>query len=124
MERHHLAQAMCILNTEGCDILESLPRRDYDRAIMQLRDYILASDLATYFKLVAQAYPISQTGPVYGKVNKFRKGFVRGTDLASVCCFTTQIVAHMLSCPASPDTCKREELMCPTENAIHHQTTN
>lgn len=52
MERHHLAQAMCILNTEGCDILESLPRRDYDRAIMLLRDYILASDLANYFKFV------------------------------------------------------------------------
>lgn len=65
MERHHLAQAMCILNTEGCDILESLPRRDYDRAIMQLRDYILASDLATYFKLVAQAYHISLTAVVY-----------------------------------------------------------
>lgn len=52
MERHHLAQAMCILNTEGCDILEALPRRDYDRAIMMLRDYILATDLANYFKLV------------------------------------------------------------------------
>ncbi|XP_072939008.1 cGMP-dependent 3',5'-cyclic phosphodiesterase-like [Epargyreus clarus] len=50
MERHHLAQAMCVLNTEGCDILEALPRRDYDRAIMLLRDYILATDLANYFK--------------------------------------------------------------------------
>ncbi|XP_013196675.1 cGMP-dependent 3',5'-cyclic phosphodiesterase [Amyelois transitella] len=50
MERHHLAQAMCILNTEGCDILQALPRRDYDRAILMLRDYILASDLANYFK--------------------------------------------------------------------------
>lgn len=50
MERHHLAQAMCILNTEGCDILEALPRRDYDRAILLLRDFILASDLANYFK--------------------------------------------------------------------------
>ncbi|KAL0881167.1 hypothetical protein ABMA27_002280 [Loxostege sticticalis] len=59
MERHHLAQAMCILNTEGCDILESLPRRDYDRAIMQLRDYILASDLATYFKNLNEYKAIS-----------------------------------------------------------------
>ncbi|XP_050347355.1 cGMP-dependent 3',5'-cyclic phosphodiesterase-like [Nymphalis io] len=50
MERHHLAQAMCVLNTEGCDLLEPLPRRDYDRAIMILRDYILATDLATFFK--------------------------------------------------------------------------
>ncbi|XP_045447651.1 cGMP-dependent 3',5'-cyclic phosphodiesterase-like [Melitaea cinxia] len=50
MERHHLAQAMCVLNTEGCDLLEPLPRRDYDRALMLLRDYVLATDLATYFK--------------------------------------------------------------------------
>ncbi|VVC88143.1 unnamed protein product [Leptidea sinapis] len=41
---------MCVLNTEGCDILESLPRRDYDRAIMLLRDYVLATDLANYTK--------------------------------------------------------------------------
>ncbi|XP_026315730.1 cGMP-dependent 3',5'-cyclic phosphodiesterase-like [Hyposmocoma kahamanoa] len=50
MERHHLSQAMCILNTEGCDILESLPRRDYDRALVILRDYVLATDIANYFK--------------------------------------------------------------------------
>ncbi|KAL4710587.1 hypothetical protein ACJJTC_003223 [Scirpophaga incertulas] len=50
MERHHLAQAMCIINTEGCDILEALPRPDYDRAIMMLKDYILATDLANYFR--------------------------------------------------------------------------
>jgi hypothetical protein len=50
MERHHLSQAMCILNTEGCDILETLPRKEYDRALMLLKDYILASDLANYFK--------------------------------------------------------------------------
>ncbi|KAG6449372.1 hypothetical protein O3G_MSEX006036 [Manduca sexta] len=60
MERHHLAQAMCILNTEGCDILEALPRREYDRAIMLLRDYILASDLANYFKNLNEFKSISQ----------------------------------------------------------------
>ncbi|CAK1540738.1 unnamed protein product [Leptosia nina] len=59
MERHHLAQAMCVLNTEGCDILESLPRRDYDRAIMTLRDYILATDLANYFKNLNEFRAIS-----------------------------------------------------------------
>ncbi|KAJ0175809.1 hypothetical protein K1T71_008968 [Dendrolimus kikuchii] len=59
MERHHLAQAMCILNTEGCDILESLPRRDYDRALLLLRDYILATDLANYFKNMNEFKSIS-----------------------------------------------------------------
>ncbi|KAJ8730571.1 hypothetical protein PYW08_001984 [Mythimna loreyi] len=52
MERHHLAQAMCILNTEGCDILQSLPRREFDRAIMMLRDNILSTDLSNYYKNV------------------------------------------------------------------------
>ncbi|XP_028030850.1 cGMP-dependent 3',5'-cyclic phosphodiesterase-like [Bombyx mandarina] len=60
MERHHLAQAMCILNTEGCDILESLPRKDYDRAILMLRDYILATDLSNYFKNLSEYKSISQ----------------------------------------------------------------
>ncbi|XP_045494670.1 cGMP-dependent 3',5'-cyclic phosphodiesterase-like [Colias croceus] len=59
MERHHLAQAMCVLNTEGCDILDALPRRDYDRAIMMLRDYILATDLANYFKNLNEYRAIS-----------------------------------------------------------------
>ncbi|XP_045515112.1 cGMP-dependent 3',5'-cyclic phosphodiesterase-like [Pieris brassicae] len=59
MERHHLAQAMCVLNTEGCDILETLPRRDYDRAIMTLRDYVLATDLANYFKNLNEFRAIS-----------------------------------------------------------------
>ncbi|CAH0581575.1 unnamed protein product [Chrysodeixis includens] len=65
MERHHLAQAICILNTEGCDILESLPRRDYDRAIMLLRDNILATDLSNYIKNVNEYKVIA---------NDFQKG--------------------------------------------------
>ncbi|KPJ06896.1 cGMP-dependent 3',5'-cyclic phosphodiesterase [Papilio machaon] len=50
MERHHLAQAVCVLNTEGCDVLAALPRADYDRAIIMLKDYVLATDLANFFK--------------------------------------------------------------------------
>ncbi|KAI8422778.1 hypothetical protein MSG28_006523 [Choristoneura fumiferana] len=59
MERHHLAQAICILNTQGCDILEALPRRDYDRALILLRDFVLASDLANYFKNLNEYKAIS-----------------------------------------------------------------
>ena len=41
MERHHFAQTMCILNTEGCNILESLDRTEYMQCLDLLRDIIL-----------------------------------------------------------------------------------
>ncbi|CAB3255685.1 unnamed protein product [Arctia plantaginis] len=50
IERHHLAIALCILNTEGCDILENLSRRDYDRALIYLRDFIVATDVTNFVK--------------------------------------------------------------------------
>ncbi len=44
MERHHFAQAMCILNTDGCNVLETLDERDYMRCLDLLRDIILGTD--------------------------------------------------------------------------------
>lgn len=40
---------MCILNTEGCNIFESLNSDEYSEALDLLRDYILATDLALHF---------------------------------------------------------------------------
>ncbi|CAH0714694.1 unnamed protein product, partial [Brenthis ino] len=59
MERHHLAQAACVLGAEGCGVLDALPRRQYDRALVLLRDYILATDLANYFKNLNEYKAIS-----------------------------------------------------------------
>ena len=50
MERHHFAQAMCILNTEGCNILENLGKTDYTRCLDLIRDNILATDLAHHLR--------------------------------------------------------------------------
>ncbi|XP_020277544.1 cGMP-dependent 3',5'-cyclic phosphodiesterase-like isoform X2 [Pseudomyrmex gracilis] len=47
MERHHVALTMCILNTENCNIFESLSRDEYKTALELLSSYILATDLAT-----------------------------------------------------------------------------
>ena len=47
MERHHFAQAMCILNTEGCNIFESLKQEDYTRCLDLMKDIILG---AFFFK--------------------------------------------------------------------------
>ncbi|XP_029164528.1 cGMP-dependent 3',5'-cyclic phosphodiesterase-like isoform X1 [Nylanderia fulva] len=52
MERHHLAQTMCILNTEGCNIFGSLDSDDYSKALDLLRSNILATDLASHFRSV------------------------------------------------------------------------
>ena len=50
MERHHFAQSMCILNTEGCNILENLGKTDYTRCLDLIRDNILATDLAHHLR--------------------------------------------------------------------------
>lgn len=57
MERHHFAQSMCILNTEGCNILENLNKADYTRCLDLIRDNILATDLAHHIRI----YPEMQT---------------------------------------------------------------
>ncbi|CAG5099907.1 5'-cyclic phosphodiesterase (Bos taurus) [Cotesia congregata] len=52
MERHHLAQSMCILNTEGCNIFENLTSDEYSEALDLLRNNILATDLASHFRSI------------------------------------------------------------------------
>ncbi|XP_071034004.1 cGMP-dependent 3',5'-cyclic phosphodiesterase-like isoform X4 [Parasteatoda tepidariorum] len=52
MERHHFAQAMAILNTDGCNILENLSRREYTQCLDNMRDVILATDLAHHLRII------------------------------------------------------------------------
>ncbi|XP_034195525.1 cGMP-dependent 3',5'-cyclic phosphodiesterase isoform X3 [Osmia lignaria lignaria] len=52
MERHHLAQTMCILNTENCNIFENFNSDEYSEALDLLRNNILATDLASHFRTV------------------------------------------------------------------------
>lgn len=54
MERHHFAQAMAILNTDGCNIFENLSRQEYTDCLDQMRDIILATDLAHHFRIVQE----------------------------------------------------------------------
>ncbi|CAG4985606.1 unnamed protein product [Parnassius apollo] len=70
MERHHLAQAMCVLNAQGCDLLAGLPRVEYDRAILLLRDYVLATDLSNYFNNLGEYELISRD---YQKGNRLHR---------------------------------------------------
>ncbi|ESN99733.1 hypothetical protein HELRODRAFT_83989, partial [Helobdella robusta] len=54
LERHHFAQTVCILNTEGCNILENLGQPEYRRALDLVQDIILATDLAQHLKKESQ----------------------------------------------------------------------
>lgn len=52
LERHHFAQTMCIINTEGCNIYENLSSKDYQHVLDLMRDTILATDLAHHLKIL------------------------------------------------------------------------
>uniref|UniRef100_A0AAY4EMH1 PDEase domain-containing protein n=1 Tax=Denticeps clupeoides TaxID=299321 RepID=A0AAY4EMH1_9TELE len=48
---HHFAQAIAILNTQGCNIFEKFSRKDYQRMLDLMRDIILATDLAHHLRI-------------------------------------------------------------------------
>lgn len=49
-ERHHLSQAICILNDENSKILDSLTTEQFKQCIDNLRELILDTDLANHFR--------------------------------------------------------------------------
>eukprot|EP00731_Ephydatia_muelleri_P031041 Em0022g555a len=50
MERHHLAQTLCILNSPGCNIFENFSDSDYKRIVGTIQNNILDTDIATHLK--------------------------------------------------------------------------
>ncbi|GJQ69872.1 hypothetical protein Trydic_g22418 [Trypoxylus dichotomus] len=62
MERHHLSQTLCILNMQKCNFLECLDNQSFRRVLDMLRDCILATDLATHFKLLPRMEEIVTRG--------------------------------------------------------------
>jgi cGMP-dependent 3',5'-cyclic phosphodiesterase len=50
-ERHHLSQAICILNDPGSKILDSLSTEQFMESIDYVRELILATDLANHFRI-------------------------------------------------------------------------
>jgi cGMP-dependent 3',5'-cyclic phosphodiesterase len=53
-ERHHLSQAICILNEANCKILDGLTTEEFKECIDCLRELILATDLANHFRILRQ----------------------------------------------------------------------
>ncbi|XP_046417242.1 cGMP-dependent 3',5'-cyclic phosphodiesterase-like isoform X2 [Neodiprion virginianus] len=62
MERHHLAQSMCILNTDGCNIFESLSSEEYSEVLDLLRNNILSTDLTSHFRMAEQQREMISAG--------------------------------------------------------------
>lgn len=58
-ERHHLSQAICILNEENCKILDCLTTEQFKACIDDLRKLILATDLANHFRYKSAALVIA-----------------------------------------------------------------
>ncbi|XP_059616189.1 cGMP-dependent 3',5'-cyclic phosphodiesterase-like isoform X2 [Phlebotomus argentipes] len=52
-ERHHLSQAICILNDANCKILDSLDNHQFKECIDVIGELILATDLAQHFRIIS-----------------------------------------------------------------------
>ncbi|XP_059178627.1 cGMP-dependent 3',5'-cyclic phosphodiesterase-like isoform X2 [Physella acuta] len=61
MERHHLAQSMCILNTEGSNLFENLSSKEYQCVLDLMRDIILATDLAHHLRTVKEQEELAES---------------------------------------------------------------
>uniref|UniRef100_A0A8C5P3Y7 Phosphodiesterase n=1 Tax=Jaculus jaculus TaxID=51337 RepID=A0A8C5P3Y7_JACJA len=68
MERHHFAQAIAILNTQGCNIFDHFSRKDYQRMLDLMRDIILATDLAHHLRIFKDLQKMAEVG--YDRTNK------------------------------------------------------
>jgi len=45
LQRHHFSQAICILNTDGCNIFDTLSSDQYSQCLDLMRDLILGKSL-------------------------------------------------------------------------------
>ncbi|GIY37918.1 cGMP-dependent 3',5'-cyclic phosphodiesterase [Caerostris extrusa] len=68
LERHHFAQTMAILHTEGCNIfLKNFSEAEYKQCLDYIRDIILATDLAHHFRIIKDIKKVLNDG--YDKSN-------------------------------------------------------
>lgn len=62
LERHHFAQTMCVLNSEGCNIFKNLTGKDFEEVFSLIRDIILATDLAHHLKILQDIKNMAKDG--------------------------------------------------------------
>ena len=63
LERHHLNQALVILNMKGNTILRELSTYQYSQVLSVIEEAILATDLSLHFKHLNKLLSLSEEGP-------------------------------------------------------------
>jgi len=63
LERHHLNQALVILNLEGNQILKNLNEEEYSATLAVVEEAILATDLSLHFKHLGALKALASKGP-------------------------------------------------------------
>jgi hypothetical protein len=63
LERHHLNQALIILNLDGHRILDNLTPAEYGAVLAVVEEAILATDLSLHFANLGQLTDLSKKGP-------------------------------------------------------------
>ena len=51
-QRHHFAQTVCILNSEGCNIFENLSHKENEQMLDLIRYIILSTDITHHLHLM------------------------------------------------------------------------
>ncbi|XP_012562421.2 cGMP-dependent 3',5'-cyclic phosphodiesterase isoform X1 [Hydra vulgaris] len=62
LERHHFAQAMCIIQTDSTNIFETFSEEGYKRALDLMKVMIIATDIANHFKISSQINKLVKCG--------------------------------------------------------------
>ena len=63
LERHHLNQALIILNLDGNRILDNLTPAEYSQVLSVIEEAILATDLSLHFAHLGRLIDLSKEGP-------------------------------------------------------------
>ena len=63
LERHHLNQALIILNLDGNRILDNLTPAEYSEVLSVIEEAILATDLSLHFAHLGRLIDLSKEGP-------------------------------------------------------------
>ena len=89
LERHHLNQALVILNMKGNAILEGLSTNQYSQVLSVIEEAILATDLSLHFKHLNNLISLSEEGPAGldweddGKMSTLLSALMTASDLGA-----------------------------------------
>lgn len=88
LERHHLNQALILLNLEGNQILKNLSPEQYSSTLAVVEEAILATDLSLHFQHLSRLQALASSGQVNWdddeQASIARAALMTGSDLGSM----------------------------------------